>query len=68
MALSWHNGAGGIETLAVPANPAGDPWPVGAFSSLSLKEQLSAGDIDNDGDIDLSLGTVWLQNKPAGWT
>jgi len=68
VALSWHNGNGGIETLAVPADPAGDPWPVGAIASVSQKEQLSAGDIDNDGDSDLLLGTVWLQNNPDGWT
>ncbi len=67
VALSWHSGAGGIETLTVPADPASDSWPVGAFSSVSQKEQLSAGDIDGDGDSDLLLGTIWLENDPAGW-
>ncbi len=67
VALSWHNGNGGIETLTVPDDPASDPWPVAALAAISQKEQLSAGDIDNDGDSDLLLGTVWLENDPAGW-
>ncbi len=66
--LSWHNGGDGIETLDVPADPAAAPWPAGILTPLSQDEALSAGDIDGDGDTDLLLGSLWLENNgPDGW-
>ncbi len=67
VALSWHNGAGGIEALAVPDDPAGAAWPVTTLATTGQKEQLSAGDIDGDGDDDLLLGTVWLEQRAGDW-
>ncbi len=67
VALSWHNGGDGIEALTVPADPAGGPWPLEVLAPVSKEEALSAGDIDGDGDSDLLLGKVWLENGPNGW-
>ena len=65
--LSWHNGGNGLETLDVPADPAA-PWPANILTPISQNEALSAGDIDGDGDTDLLLGSVWLENGENGWT
>jgi len=68
IALSWHNAAGGIQALSVPADPTGASWPLAAFSPAGAGEAISAGDIDSDGDLDLLLGAQWLENDPPGWT
>ncbi len=66
--LSWHNQAGGTEALSVPANATGAPWPLQQLSPTAAGEEISAGDIDNDGDLDLLLGARWLENDPPNWT
>lgn len=39
------------------------------MTSTSQDEQLSAADVDGDGDLDLVLGTIWLRNEGRGnWT
>jgi len=35
---------------------------------VSQDEQISSGDIDNDGDVDILLGTLWLENTGGAWT
>lgn len=67
VALSWHEPGRGVQMLTIPADPARDPWPLTMVSGLSQDEQLSAGDIDRDGRVDLLLGTRWLRNSPDGW-
>lgn len=67
VALSWHNGGGGVQSLTVPDRPSMDPWLFGTLSRTTLKEDLSAGDIDRDGDLDLLLGNQWLQNNLKDW-
>ncbi|MCB0130672.1 MAG: carbohydrate binding domain-containing protein, partial [Caldilineaceae bacterium] len=66
VALSWHQAGKGIQLLTVPANPATGRWRRSLASSTSLDEQISAGDIDRDGDPDLLLGTRWLRNDRSG--
>lgn len=66
--LSWHNGGGGVQALTVPEDPVAESWAFGVLSDVTLKEDLSQGDIDGDGDADLCLGTIWLESTGAGWT
>lgn len=67
VALSWHDGGDGIEMLTVPDDPATEQWPIRVISTQTLGEDLSAGDIDRDGDLDLLLGLAWLENTGEGW-
>jgi hypothetical protein len=71
VALSWNGGENGssqVEVLSVPANPSTTDWTIGNLHPSSLGEGLSAGDIDDDGDLDLFQGTQWLRNDGASWT
>ncbi len=69
IALSWHQSGHGIQMLTVPASASAFVWPMGKISGTSLDEDLSTGDIDRDGDLDLLLGTKILRNDGAGiWT
>ena len=60
--LSWHADADGVEALAVPDDPATETWPLESFAAANQQEALSHADIDRDGDQDVLLGTVWLDN------
>lgn len=66
--LSWHNRTDALQSLNVPGDPAVGQWPIREIPPVSQAEDLSTGDIDGDGDLDLLLGTIWLENDGGDWT
>jgi len=63
VALSWHGAGKGIQAFILPGDPVRERWSWAKATDFSQDEQISAGDIDDDGDTDLLLGTWWLENR-----
>jgi len=60
--LSWHKADQGIQVFIVPEYPVDEQWDWLKATDISQDEQVSVGDIDNDGDPDILLGTLWIEN------
>ncbi len=66
VALSWHGAGMGVQLLTAPPD-SGSPWLLETISSTSQDEALSAADLNRDGNLDLLLGTKWLENTGGSW-
>lgn len=62
IALSWHAAEQGVQLLTVPDDPVHTEWSWRRISDLSQDEDLSIGDINQDGWPDIYQGTQWLEN------
>jgi hypothetical protein len=67
IALGWHKGGKGTYIIRVPDDPKIEQWKIDLVTETSMKEDISAGDIDRDGDLDMLLGTIWLENRDGQW-
>ncbi|WP_133644025.1 PKD domain-containing protein [Zeaxanthinibacter enoshimensis] len=72
LAINWNGAESSgspVQLLTIPADPVNTQWTFENISPDSLGEALSAGDIDDDGDLDLFQGSNWLRNEGNGtWT
>ncbi|WP_375586349.1 FG-GAP repeat domain-containing protein [Cyclobacterium xiamenense] len=62
IALSWHAAEKGIQMITLPDNPLRDEWTIRKISPHTLDEDLSVGDINRNGLLDLFQGTQWIEN------
>ena len=69
MAINW-NGAESTNSPVDMLTPSEDPttgmWTLVPLSPDSSGEDIQAGDIDQDGDLDLFQGINWLRNNGSG--
>ena len=64
IALSFNDGVGGLQLVTLPAvaRRATVTWTVDQVASDVAGEELAAGDVDGDGDLDLFDGASWFRN------
>ncbi|MEM7165196.1 MAG: immunoglobulin domain-containing protein [Planctomycetota bacterium] len=71
--LQWDGGITGsssVQQLVPPvAGPTAGAWQLSVLHPTSEGAQVSVGDLDRDGDVDVYQGVGWLRNEAAGvWT
>ncbi|PKA96774.1 PKD domain-containing protein [Flavobacteriaceae bacterium MAR_2009_75] len=71
MAINWNGGestGSPVQMLTPPAknNITTETWSLVDISDDSSGEDIQAGDIDGDGDLDLFQGVNWLRNNGNG--
>ncbi|MFO7661455.1 MAG: VCBS repeat-containing protein [Chloroflexota bacterium] len=65
--LSWHQESlARLDSLVVPDSPQTQSWSVRTLTTVTQSEEVNVADIDGDGDQDILLGTVWLENQGNG--
>ena len=71
MGITWNgaeNGSSEVQMVTVPSDPVNGTWTIENIHPTSIGEGLSAGDIDDDGDLDLFQAGNWLRNDAGTWT
>jgi len=77
--LSAGEGESDVWLVDVPADPSTTPWPTTRITEFGSGEDLSLGDVDGDGDLDVASADVhdggmyiaWFENDGSGradWT
>jgi hypothetical protein len=67
--ISWHNESlGRLDSLVVPDSPRTQSWSLRTLTTVTQSEEVNVADIDGDGDQDILLGTIWLENQGNGQT
>jgi hypothetical protein len=67
--LSWHQESlARLDSLVVPDSPRTQSWSVRTLTTVTQSEEVNVADIDGDGDQDILLGTIWLENQGNGQT
>lgn len=73
MAINWNgaeNTGSPMQLLTPSANPTTGTWTLTTLTMDSTGEDIQAGDIDQDNDIDLFQGSNWIRNDLStggGW-
>ena len=71
MGITWNgaeDGSSEVQMVTVPADPVNGTWTIESIHPTSIGEGLTAGDIDDDGDLDLFQAGNWLRNDGGTWT
>lgn len=59
----------GVQRIVPPAGgPSSGPWAFSFIHPISEGEQMTLGDINRDGLVDIFQGTGWLRNNGPGYT
>lgn len=60
--LSWNERSNLIQKIVIPDSPTTTQWTLETGSEISQGEEIEFSDLDGDGDLDLAIGHIWLEN------